>query len=724
MRRVSRSAPSAQAVATKRGGRLMVLLGGAAVAWAAQAQPIPYSSLPRDSSATYRPSGAPINDALRAARAGDVSRAEAAAASLSDPIARKLVLWAEIDSAGSSLPLATLDGARASLAGWPRPARRQAAFERALETGGASPSFVIAAFAANPPDTAEGAMALATALEAQGQSGEAEVFIRGFWREKTFEADVQQRMLARFGRWFTLDDNQRRLDSLLYGQQGPAARAMIALVDPEGQAAAQARIAFRADSPDAPAQYDALSPAMRAAPGVVFERARFLLKRGMEAQAVQLVQGIAPPPTADAAAATWTPRRQLLNAALKNQDSRGAYGVVASHGAIAGPDYVEAEAFLGWLALNKLKDPARAAPHFQNVERLGATPVTLSRAYYWQGRAAEAQGDNLTAQGFYRRGAQYVTAFYGQLAAEKAGITQLRLPSDPVPTAEDRANFAAREPVQALQLLLASGERDLARVFVLSIDDDLPTAGEYVLLTDLARSTGEQDLTMRVARAAGMKGFPLVERGWPVRSVPTGEGRPEAAFSLAITRQESNFDPAARSVYARGLMQLRPQTGAQVARKLGVPFSEARLDDPDYNLSLGSAYLGGLLDGFSGSYVMAAAGYNAGPGRPVQWIVNCGDPRQTSNDPADFIECIPFSETRNYVMRVMENTAIYRARLNGGVADLTPTADLKRGVWRPAGLPQGPIDYVKLTPTNLGADADQAARLGQGSSGNAGADDR
>ena len=675
-----------------------MLLGGTAIAWAAQAQPIPYTSLPHDSIA-YQPSASPLTDALRAARSGDINRADQLAASLSDPAARKLVLWAEIDAAGTMLSLPTLQGARASLAGWPRPGRREAVFEKALETGAASPSTVIAVFGSGQPDTAEGALALAAALEAQGRTGDAQTLIRSVWREKTFDADVQSRMYARYGRWITADDVVFRLDALLYAQQGPAARALMSMVDADHQAAAQVRIAFRGDSSGAPSAFDSLSPAMQRDPGVVFERARYLLKRGLEVQAVQAVQGLAAPPTPDAAAATWAPRRQLLNAALKNQDGRSGYGVVLSHGLTSGSDYTEAEAFLGWLAINKLHDPRLADSHFQNVQRMGATPVTLSRAYYWRGRAAEQMNDGPAAAGFYGQGAQYTTAFYGQLSAEKMGETLLRLPVDPAPTAQDRATFDGRETVQALRLLIAAGERELVRAFALSIDDTLSSAGEFTLLVDLIRSTGDQDLAMRVARASGMRGYPLPERGWPVRAIPSGQGRPEAAFSLAIARQESNFDPNARSAFARGLMQLRPQTGAVVARKLGLSFSTDRLDDPEYNLSLGSAYLGGLVDGFSGSYVMAAAGYNAGPGRPISWVQTCADPRKPDADPADFIECIPFSETRNYVMRVMENTAIYRARLNGGSAQLTPMADLRRGTWPPVGASSntsGPIPYTQL----------------------------
>jgi soluble lytic murein transglycosylase len=196
----------------------------------------------------------------------------------------------------------------------------------------------------------------------------------------------------------------------------------------------------------------------------------------------------------------------------------------------------------------------------------------------------------------------------------------------------------------------------------------------------VARGYGDQSIAMRVVRNAAKRDLILPERGYPLATTPLGYGFPEPAFVLGITRQESSFDPLARSgAGARGMMQLMPGTAAGLARRLGQSYSAADLDDPVYNMRLGADYLGQLVDQFSGSYVMAAAAYNAGPGRPTQWTATCGDPR--SGDPLNFIECIPFSETRDYVMRVMEATQVYRARLHGGEAPLTLANDLRRGAY-------------------------------------------
>jgi soluble lytic murein transglycosylase len=266
-----------------------------------------------------------------------------------------------------------------------------------------------------------------------------------------------------------------------------------------------------------------------------------------------------------------------------------------------------------------------------------------------------------------------------------------------VPTSDDRTAFGARDIVRAAQRLAAVGDREDFRAFMLAAAENSSKTEDYVLLVDMARNASDNDLALRVARLGNYRGYYLPERGYPVLETPQPTGAAEPAFMLAIARQESSFDPHARSnVGARGLMQLMPATASGVARHMGVRYAASRLEDPHFNMTLGGYFLGRLTSQFGGSYVLAAAAYNAGPGRPAEWVNTCGDPRRSGVDPTDFVECIPFTETRNYVMRVLENNVIYRARLNGGVAPLTLSEDLKRGVWAP--LPT--IDDVLASLSN------------------------
>jgi soluble lytic murein transglycosylase len=365
-------------------------------------------------------------------------------------------------------------------------------------------------------------------------------------------------------------------------------------------------------------------------------------------------------------------------ASLRNGDAKAAYAAAANSGLNSGTDATEAEFYAGWIALTRLNDAEAAARHFAAIERIGSSPITKGRALYWQGRAAEAKGDHAAAQDFYAQAAVHATTFYGQLAGEKLG-QRLTLGSDPKITPADRERFESREAVQAMRLFYDQGQKELFRTFALNLDDMLPSAVEEALLVDAVRGYGDQDTSMKVVRAAAQRGFILPDRGYPLRRPPQVENAPEPALVLGITRQESGFDPMARShANARGMMQLLPETAQSVARRMGVSYSTEKLWEPEYNMQLGSSFLGQLVDRFSGSYVMAAAGYNAGPGRPPQWTAFCGDPRGAT-DPIDFIECIPFSETRNYVMRIMENMQVYRAKLHGGSVPITLSNDLKRG---------------------------------------------
>jgi soluble lytic murein transglycosylase-like protein len=553
-----------------------------------------------------------LGSLLEAAKRGDALRIRVDMDGLSDPMARKIALWALIETNPEGLSYAELDGARRDLAGWPGSAGREAAAEKVLEGGGLGPKATIDWFAGADPVTAPGAMALAAAYQAMGQSAKASDVIRHLWRTRPFDTATQNTVQSRFGMFITTDDQVVRSEMLTSGP------------DTQGR--------------------------------------------------------------------MWRLRKPQVIAALRAGDTQAAYRAAADSGVTTGADGAEAEFYAGWLALTRMKDPKLADMHFTRLQAIGASPITLSRAYYWRGRAAEAMGDPVNAQLFYADAARYPTAFYGQLAAAKAGMTELNIGRDPEITAADRARFEDRSSVRAARMLAEIGAKDTFANFVIGLSDDLPSAQEAALLVDLTRGYGEQYLSMKVVRNAAKHGFILPERGYPLHAMPSGMGPIEAAYVLGITRQESGFDPHIRSpAGATGMMQLMPGTAATLARRLGYAYGPSRLEDAEFNMQLGSAFLSQLVDQFDGSLVMATAAYNAGPGRPGEWAAFCGDPRSAGSDPADYIECIPFSETRDYVMRVMEGMQVYRARLAGGVGKLTLPADLRRGAY-------GHIQSAALTP--------------------------
>ncbi len=642
---------------------------------------------------------------LAQARARDVAATQTTAAMIADPTARKLVLWALVDTSANKMSFAELAQARTDYAAWPRGESRVTAGEEALDRAGGSPETVLAFFGNAEPTSSKGMIALAGALDASGRTVEAQTLVRDWWRTRSFEASEQTRVLGLYGQWLTQDDHDKRLDMMLLGPQGPATRAMVALASPEAQIDARARMALRSGA-SIDGTLAGLTPKQAAAPGVFFERLRRLRNSGQESQGIALLSALhyqgnggtvahlpAAPMGKDAQDLLWTERRNYFVDSLQAGDGVAAYYAMAGHGFPAGARKVDAEFWAGWAALVKLNDPARAARHFAALQQASSTPITQGRARYWQGRAAEAAGDAVGAQTFYAEGAQYIQTFYGQLAAEKTGATAITLPADPEITDQDRTDFEANEVVKAARILGETGETSLFRVFAYHLDDTLPAAAGLAQVMDMSRGYGEGFTAMMVGRAASQRGWLMPDRQYPIRIPPVVEGAAPLEFTLAITRQESSFDPRARShADARGMMQFLPATARSVARQIGMSYSAEQLWDPDYNMTLGSYHLGDLTRDFGGSYLLAIVGYNAGPGRPRQWIPYCGDPRGGQVDPINFLECAPFTETRDYMMRVMENMQVYRARINGGTAPLTLSQDLARGV-APS---SGPVPYDQL----------------------------
>jgi soluble lytic murein transglycosylase len=331
------------------------------------------------------------------------------------------------------------------------------------------------------------------------------------------------------------------------------------------------------------------------------------------------------------------------------------------------PQRIEAEFHAGWIALRFLNDTAAAATHFAEASTIAVTPISVARAAYWQGRAAEAAGRAAEANGFYARAAERPTTFYGQLAREKLNLPlELRRP-DPLDEA-GRKGFEARLAVEGVKLLSQIGEADLALALYGDLAQSLVDPAQLEALAAIAEDSKDPRAVLAVGKTALQRNFPLDPYAYPTIGIPSFSpvgDHVDPAMVYAVARQESAFNPKAiSSAGARGLMQLMPATAARTAKRFGMGFDVKRLtDDPSYNAKIGSAHLGELMEDWKGSHILAFASYNAGGGNVIKWVRSYGDPRKSQVDWIDWVERIPFSETRNYVQRVMENFAVYRNRL-------------------------------------------------------------
>ena len=368
--------------------------------------------------------------------------------------------------------------------------------------------------------------------------------------------------------------------------------------------------------------------------------------------------------------AWWVERRVLSRELLDIGKPELAYKIAANHAAESPGPAADAEFHAGWYALRFLGDPQKAHTHFARIPEITSGAISQSRGYYWLARAAEAGGPG-DARAYYEKAAAHGTAFYGQLAAVKLGRDKV-FAGRPEATIRDRAAFTNREAVAAIRRLEETGDTRRADILYRALADELASAGELALLSQMAEAREDHYLALKVGKAAVLRGIDIGALAHPVGAIPETAKIESAgkALAYAVARQESEFRATAVSgAGARGLLQLLPGTAREMARHAGLAYSSERLtSDAGYNATLGAAFLGQQLGRFEGSYVLTFAGYNAGPGRAREWAERYGDPRGKSvEEVVDWIERIPYTETRDYVQRVMENYQVYKMRLTGRI---------------------------------------------------------
>lgn len=617
---------------------------------------------------------------FKAYRDNDLTEAQILKTKLTQPAAHAMVEWFAIRS-GLTMSLDRMLAFQKDYPDWPVTSQIRRRSEDALLAERRPPSQVRAFFAKQPPGTAAGRIALASALKAEGMEQEANEKIRHIWREDTFGPDVERRVLDRFPDVLAKADHRFRMERLLLKENWGGAQRAAGYAGKDHELLVKARMAVFQGKKKAEKAFAAVPASLRSDPSYLFSKA--LLRRRsnnlVEAAAI-IMQAPRDPELRVDGDEWWAEQRLITRALLDKENPKTAYEVASHHAAESPVQQIEAEFHAGWIALRFLNEPATASKHFATVAKTASTPISISRVAYWQGRAAEAAGQGQDARIFYERAADQPTTYYGQLAQAKMGQPISLRKVDPL-SEEERKAFDALIPVQAVKLLQQIGEHDLALGLYSDLAQSLSDPGQLDALASLATSQQNPRAVLSIGKMALQRGFPLDQHAYPLAAIPDFEpvgDEVEPAMVYAIARQESAFNPRAiSSAGARGLMQLMPATAKRTAQRFGVGFDLKRLiEDPSYNAKIGSAHLGELMEDWKGSYILAFASYNAGGGNVIKWIRSYGDPRKPEVDEVDWVERIPFYETRNYVQRVLENLRVYRQRLNEKPAPLVPaTAD-------------------------------------------------
>jgi soluble lytic murein transglycosylase len=619
-----------------------------------------------------------VIDLVRKHKPADATQAEAA---ISDPVARKLAEWIILRSDDNGASVERYRAFIAANPSWPSQTFLRRRGEAALWDDHRDDATVWAWFENESPVSAKGRFALARAMLARGDRANAERLVREAWRNDAMSEDTENAALDLFGALLTPGDQKARMDLLLYGTEHEAALRAARRLGGDEVALARARIAADRKASNTRALLESVPRELHGDAGYIFSKIQLLRREEKFAEAAQLM--LSAPKSPDRLYNVdewWVERRLLSRKMLDVGENRTAY-LIARDAALPARDIykTEQEFTAGWIALRFLADPATAAQHFARIGVGSVNPTALARAGYWQGRAAEAAGRSQEARAAYAAAAEHSTSYYGQLARAKLGLPQIGL--NGAPAARGRG-IERLEIVRAVQLLYALGEREIA----IPIFADMGENGDpdaLVGLGELASRNGDARGMLLVGKAALNRGLPFDFYAYPVTGIPPFRSiGPEVEQSIifAIARQESAFNPNdVSSAQAYGLMQVTPDAGRYVCKKYGAGFDLGRLkNDPVYNAALGAAELGGLIEDYRGSYIMTFAAYNAGRGSVKKWIERYGDPRNPKVDAVDWVEQIPFAETRNYVQRVMENLQVYRARFGGGTR-LQIEADLHRG---------------------------------------------
>ncbi len=616
-------------------------------------------------------------DALKADRYEEAIRRRNG---LSDPLDQMIVDYFLVRSGTTELTSAMIADYGARAAAWPEPRMVRTMAEAALSRENPDADTVIRVMGGQATSNV-GARLLAKAMMAKGDTGGAMKLVRSIWHSQSLGTGLQAAYVDDFAARLTIDDHLERVDKLVANNRFDEARALRGRLGDGPRAYLDARVAVATNSGDAGRRLAAVPADLRRRPGYRLAQIEHERRADDLEAAARLIESASTGDIVDRDA-WWVETRIVARMLAEKGDGRRAYKLVSIGFAEGNVEKADQAYHAGWFAMRYLNDGARAERHFAELERVATTPLSLSRAAYWRGRAAAMAGRTGEARTAYNEAARFGFTYYGQLARAELGTSGTGVGRAPSPGPSDRAAFGRNEVAEAVRRLIKAGHRHRIATLLDHLAETVPTAGQAVMTAELAEEAGYPHLALRVAKEAQRRGLDVGQLAYPTSAIPRNATIPnglDRAVVYAIARQESEFNPGAVSpVGARGLMQVMPNTASSLARELGLGHSPTKLtSDPGYNATLGAAYLAKRLGNFDGSYILTFAAYNAGAGRVREWIERFGDPRDPGVDAVTWVEDIPYPETRNYVQRVLENVQVYREAL--GTGRLAIKTDLTRG---------------------------------------------
>ncbi len=612
---------------------------------------------------------AAVRQAIDLVRKGKTGEATAIGKTIGDPAAQRLVEWFVLRHPDGEANFNRFAAFIADNPHWPSISlfRRRAEVRLWQERSDAA---TVRRFIAGQATSAKGSFALARVLLAEGDRDGAARLVREAWRSDELSERAETEAFEAFRDLLTREDHRARMDKRIGAKDFSGASRAARRLGDDDRSIVKACAAVAANAAKALDLLDAVATEARQDLGYTLCRINWMVRRDRLEDATRLMLAAAPETMALQDTDEWWRQRRILARKLLDQGNfQAAYQVVRDAAPPANEYYRADFHFMpGWIALRYLNDPATARAHFAHIDDGASNPIVLARANYWRGRAAEAIGANDEMRASYEAAARHPTAYYGQLARARLGLDriELRLPLQPDPV---NVPAALDELVRAADMLYTLGERDVVLYFVTDLAEQSVDVAALAALGELTGRRNDARAMLQIGKAALGRGLALDPYAFPTIGIPSHSPigpQIDRSIIYSVARTESAFDQRDKSAAnAVGLMQVTPEAGRDTAKRFGVSYDwERMVSDPVYNTQMGAAELSALLQDYKGSHIMTFAGYNAGRGRVREWVKQRGDPRDPNVDAIDWVERIPFSETRNYVQRVMENVQVYRVRFD------------------------------------------------------------
>ena len=636
-------------------------------AMAGSAAPQPVAAAPvEDIGRTMSPEArAATVRGIRAILSGQWTKGRDAMLGTRDPLAGKLYAWLAYTRDYGTPTFEVVARFVRENPDWPKQGKLQLVAEKAMPEGSPT-STIVGWFDHYPPQTPDGMDMYLRALINQNKLDAARLVMQGWWPKVSLSSDQQARFIQRYSQFITVDMQAARINALVLRKQYTNARAIAKRLGRGYPQLVEARIALSEGAAGVNGAIAAVPPHLKDDPGLLYERLRWRRRNDQDVGAIEILHKQPSPDKIPNLEDWWTERNLLIRRLIERKQYESAYLLAAGHRQTEGVPYVEAEFLAGWLALSFLKEPWKGFEHFEKLYHKAETPISKARGAYWAGRASEMLGHKDIATQWYRTAARHQTVFYGQMAV--SALAAEHKPPQQVPperTVRGEAAFLANELTQVAKMMHEAGQWKETTTFLDALGGKAQTPETVMLAAELAKKLEHHHNAVKIAKKALQNNIMITDYAYPTLLSAMKGVDTEWALVHGLIRQESQFDREAQSpVGARGLMQLMPATAAETAKKAGIPHQlDWLISRPSHNIALGSRYIDQMTRRYDGNYALALAAYNAGPGRVDKWLKANGDPRTGEVDLIDWIEMIPYTETRNYVQRVLESVYVYRLKL-------------------------------------------------------------